>query len=580
MRGCGVARRAFAGLLPVALLAYGAPAGAESFRLYGNFDLSAEIRRDADAEFDDRQAGFDHPTEANRGKRPFGDLEVFRNLELRMFAYPASPLEIFAKVFQSNDFFLDEAHTKLRVTGGGSGDEERGVETFLYYRQNRLSVGDPLLAIAFDDAKEGPGSGLATTFWLSRGQATVAKGRWSGEANFQNTSGSSFGEDNDAFALKLSHDYRIDTEANWSVEALYSAKKFIDISTPRPRGEAWGAAATYRLRDAFFAAEYLVAAPKTTPASDHDAWALEARNVVLLDRSSVGRVGVNFDYLRYGRNYQNFVGKEPTSVTLGHRIAGGREDGITAQAHRELFGEVFWDVAKYQANLTLRATDRRADGSSISQDLRDSAASVGLSLPPSVSGLLERTYQADFNVGLVKNFDLRLLYTRTKRTRDRFLLDFDAGRFIVPSDRVSHDYLASLRHRTKMTEVRLDYRRLDGNEFVDRDLLAFQGIYRLTKRIQLLLRHQIAWVEGAASAFEVTSRPSDLGGGRTSVVEPFSYRHATFFQVWIRPSDNSQVFLEYGQGFPGDNDLALDSDFLFPGRRTDDRIFVKLEMWF
>lgn len=540
------------------------PASGQSIRVEGNFFVQGEIRRDADAEFDDRRdILFGQPLPQITGKRPGGDWEGAgdgRGLELRLFAYPVPAIEIFAKMFGTNDLFLDEAHTRFRTEREGS-----GLETYFHYRQGRLSLGDPILAIAFDDAREARdgnrGFGVATNWWLRRGVGTFSAGRWSGEVNLQNTSDRNFAnEDNEAYAAKVRHDVRLRDDLQIAGEALYARKNFTDTSALRSYNQIAGAAVTVSRGTSNLAAQWHISEAQNlnfgTP--DNDAFGLDIRNATILDRPWAGRVGFNGNIVHFGRNYRNFVGRQPDFVTIGDSVGGLASSVRGDRAARTMFGEVFWIVPKVQANITLRYERRQGD---VYQDLFDRR-------------------EVDVNVGLVKGIDVRTLFRSELLGDFPFLRDIDAPRTIRSPSRRTRDLTLDATLRRRWGHVRLDGRWRRPNGRATQWIGAAEFVYKFTPRIQILLRHMRMWTDAPQNLWGVVDRPGDIGGGRASVVEPFRRRHSTFAQLLVRPTDNSNLFLEYGQGFHGDNDLALDGDFLLPGRRTDDRIFTKLEMWF
>ncbi|RMH58479.1 MAG: TonB-dependent receptor [Candidatus Hydrogenedentota bacterium] len=532
---------------------------AGSIRLEGNVDLSAEIRRDADRELDDRQIGFERPFYDNR-KRPAYNLEFFDpRVEIRAYATPAAPVEIFAKFFNSNDLFLGEAHTRLRYTKGRD-KKERGIESYFFYRQGRLNLGDPVVTIAFDQF----GNGIATAWWLGQGDFAPKKGRWSGELNLQNNTGelNSFGEDNEFITAKLRHDYEVNEDWNLAGELLYARKNFTDRNVERQFNEVYGSAFTVSWKNTNLALQYNFSQAQELgfSAPDNGVFGIDLRNLILLDRKKTGRWGLNATYVDFGRNYRNFIGRNASTISYAHRIANGVESTAGDVNDHEFFGELYWDVPKYDINLTLRQTDRYG---------RETGRR------------LERQQEVDLNLKLVRHFSLRSLYVRRLFGLEEILEDLDANRIIRTRSMRSDDYYLALTMVRKWGQVKLDYRRVRHRARVRTHYVGAEATYKANKKLTFLARGAMAFVRLPQTTWAITTTPYDFGTQRRiSFVEPFSRRKTLFAQIQYRPNDNSQIFLEYGNGFHLDNDLSLDGDFQIPDRHTDHRIFMKAEMWF
>lgn len=534
---------------------------AGSFRVEGNFDLGVEIRRDADAEYNDRQLGFDRAFTRN-SSRNHNDLELAsRRAEFRAFAYPAPSIEIFAKVFQDNDLFLGEAHAKYRVTSGER-DHERGLESYLFYRQGRLGLSDPLLNIADDG---GGAEGIATTFWFGRGEYTLPKGRWFGEFNMQNLPGelNGFGEDNEAYAARIRHEYKFNDDLNVAGEALWAHKSFTFPGARRESNDVIGFDFTAAYKTTNFALQYhplSISQSVTSQMPHNDALGTDLRNLVILDKPKTGRVGLNVSYLYFGRNYANFVGRGPEFFGVADEIVNGNQKTTGDFVGKTLNTELYWDVPRYNVNVVYRHNDK-----------------WGRDLFPTID--LARKNEIDINAKLVHNFTYRVFYNRTLFGTAKALRDYDANRFLFFENKLRSEFYTTLKMNRESGSIKVDYRNLQ-DRTVNYQISGIEGSYKLSSRMTFLARAAQIWLERPDQNYTITSRPSDIGGGRTSLVDPFFRRLTQFYQLAYRPTDNSQLFLEYGQGFHTDNDLSLDGDFLAPTRRTDPRVFMKLEMWF
>ncbi|MEK8023392.1 MAG: hypothetical protein AAB229_06225, partial [Candidatus Hydrogenedentota bacterium] len=199
--------------------------------------------------------------------------------------------------------------------------------------------------------------------------------------------------------------------------------------------------------------------------------------------------------------------------------------------------------------------------------------------------ILTRRNEIDVSAKLIKNITFRAFYNRTLFGLGEALRDFDANRFLFFNNKQRDEFYVTLKLNRQRGSVKVDYRNLQ-ERTVNYKIAGFEGSLKITPKITFLARAAQIWLERPDQNYELTDKPSDLGsrsdGGRfrTSIVDPFFKRMTTFLQLTYRPTDNSQLFLEYGQGFHSDNDLSLDGDFLAPTRRTDPRVFMKLEMWF
>jgi hypothetical protein len=553
----------FAAALAAVMLTSVEPARSAPIRIEGNFDLAGEARRDAHLEYDDRPLGYDRAFTRNSKRNPW-DLEMFSpRAEFRAYAYPAPAIEIYAKVFQSNDFFLGEASTKFRFTRG-QGDKENGLESYFFYRQGRLSLGDPILNISSDQF----GNGIATSWWTGRGRFTVPKGRWSGEFNVQNFPDevNASGEDNEAYTTKLRHEYRQNADISVANEFYLAQKIFTQTGAEirRARGEVIGTAITANYKSTYVGMQYNLSQTQTLnyDAPDNDAFGAYLYNLIFIDRPKLGRVGLNANYTKWGRNYRNFLGRGPEFISFGEQIQSGVQTTIGDQVARDLYSEVWWEIPRYEANLSFRHQDKDALGRFRGRRL-------------------SRRNELDLNVKLIKNFDVRLLYNRTLFGLENNLLDYDAGRFIRDRNLVNQQAYASVRMNRLWGYVKSDlynFRRRSSNFWIT----GLEGSYNVTPRLKLLARSAWVFIERPDLNWTTTNVSGDINGAkpRTSLVDPFFQRQSSFFQVQYRPTDNSQFFLEYGEGFHTDNDLSLDGDLLTPTRRHVPRVFFKLEMWF
>ncbi len=533
---------------------------AAPIRIEGNFDFSGEIRRDEDADGAELGGARNNPN----ALRPGWHGRLFDpRAEFRAFTNPVPPVEVYAKIFQSNDLFMGEGHTRLRYTWDNS-DNEKGFESYFFYRQGRLNLGDPILSLTYDQY----GQGIATNWWLGRGQFTVPKGRWSGEVNVQNFfdgfSGeqNTSGEDNDAWAAKIRHDYRHNNDLNFYNEFLYANKIFSAPGFVRQHNALYGTALGVNWKTTSFSAQFNTGESQNggLDAHDNDAIAFDLRNLVLLDREWSGRVGINANFVKWGRNYTNFLGRTAENlfsvwyepVPIGLTIQNNTVTQLRDLVRKDLYTEMYWDVPRYDAGLVWRHQDKFG-----MQNFRDRN--------------IARRNQVEANLKLIYNLEARLQYTRVSWGVEQVLADFDAQRFIRRDGMVTDDYYASLRMARVRYSVKTDARR-----YVHRRnelwVSGIEGTYKITDRIGVMARFANVWID----------RP-DLWyaewGGR-SITEPFHRRHTFFAQLQYKPTDNSQFFIEYGQGFHTDNGLSQDGDLLYPGRRDDARIYSKLEMWF
>jgi hypothetical protein len=539
------------------------PASAGSLKIEGNFDLSGEARRDAHLQYNDLQGGYERVHFQNN-RRNAWDLE-FQNprAEFRAWISPVAPIELYAKVFQANDFFLGEAHTKIRMTRGDWAQEkERGFESYFFYRQGRLGLGDPILGISYDQF----GHGIATNWWLGRGEYTLGGGKWSGEFNIQNfpDETNASGEDNEAWTAKLRHDYRVNTDLNFTQELYIATKIFTDVGRPRQHNEIHGGSLSGTWKTTTLSMEYLESeAPlQGLAVSDNDVIGFDLRNLVLLDRDWTGRVGVNANFVKWGRNYTNWLGRNPDWITVGQEVRNNSDTTIGDNVRKDFYSELYWDLPRYQATLLLRHQDR--DGFRRYRNVR-----------------MSRRNEAELYVKLVKGFNFNALYSRTNWGTTQFMHDYDADRLLDFTDRITNDLYFSLKMSRLWGHVKGDYRHYDQRDNIF-DVAGLEASYRITERIRLLGRVAQVWIDRPWINSSVVTRPSDIGGGRTSLVEPFGRRRSVFAQISYQPTDNAQCFLEYGQGWHTDDGRgpAYDGDLLFPTRRTDPRVFAKREMGF
>lgn len=579
-----------AALIALATVGLTGPALAGSARVEGNFSLQGDIRRDGDAEL----FGPTDPQPEITGRNSGWAHNDGRSLELRLFGYPVPSIEVFAKVFATNDWFFDEAHTRYRVERGGG-----GLETYLYYSQGRLDVGDPIqsLRIVQADGHEGGDvrGGAATNFWMPRGRLTLDSGQWSGEINFQST-GSNFNaanEDNEIYAGKLRHDYRFSNDLSIALEGLYTRKNFSESPVVRDRryNQVAGADLTIQWKAANVAFEWLSSEIGNegfgTP--DNEAVGVDIKNVTLFERDRLGRIGFNGLYLDWERNYTNTVGgpdpKQIVSVTGGNQALLGRNaDGLDyvflgdflpdTTTHREVRiplqrwreGQIYWDLPYVQANIAVKYIRKDAMRAILNGNLERPFAS--------------EEWEADGRLGLVKGFELRTLFRSITLGAEPFLLDFGQNRFIESPSNRQRDLFVDLTMRRNWGHLRVGYRRLRPYGRYTSQVGAAELNYKVTDRITLLTRHMLFFIDRPENNYAVTGRPAELGGGIVSYTDLYHRRAFHFAQLAIKPTDNSQIYLEYGNGFAGDFELARDDDIQRPRTRTDDRIFAKLEMWF
>ncbi len=537
-------------------------------RVEGNFDLSGEIRRDADKEYNDRPLGYDRAFTRNMA-RPAYNMELWDpRVELRAYAWPVAPIEIYAKVLHNfrdlTDFWVSEAHTKLRWTRDG-GDQESGLESYFFYRQGRLSLGDPIMYITYDQF----GSGVATSWWLGRGRFTLPKGRWSGEVNLQNFTGegnNAFGEDNDGYSLKLRHEYRFNMDWNIANE-FYAAEKVFSDQSPgvrRSHNRILGTAFQMTWKSTNLSLQYNLANSQYIDwrTSDNDAFGADLRNLVLFDRPWAGRWGVNATFLKFGRNYVNYLGRGAEWMTFGEQIQNGSYSNVGDNVARDVYTELFWDVPRYEINTAFRHQDKYA-------------------MRTFRHNILSRRNEIDVNAKLVNNISLRLMYNRTLYALERDLLDFDQNRFIRDRRLVHSQAYGSLKYNRPWGSLMVD-----GHVFRRRSvtfqMAGVEASYTINKKLKLLGRNVWLFIERPDMNWTITNIPSDLNASRpsTSVVDPFFSRNSMFLQLQYRPSDNSQIWLEYGQGWHTDDNLSLDGNVLDATRRTDPRLYMKMEMWF
>lgn len=607
------------------LFAAAPAAAAGTVKLGGNFIMQEDLRRDADAEYINRRPGFEDPRSQINGRGLVWNQDPSRSVELNLWAYPASPIEVYLQMYNGYDNWLDEAHTRIQL-----GDQDRnkgtGLESYFCYRQGRLSLGDPLLNIVDGTAREGNDGafGIATEGWLRPGAFNVDSGQWKYEVNMFNTSntiwfldpslmtstgtGSSPADDNEVLATKLRHELRIRSDFTISSEGLYTRKAYNDVFSGFSAGfpgifspihlvdqlAGFDAVVSYKATTLSFewltsdfpglndsaAAEwgmsrYRTAMPFGTP--NDDALAVDIRNVTILKGDRIGRIGFNANYRRTGRNYVNTVGGAGTDDRLQTTEHGlfnpaGKEyvhyaDVIQSNGHtyiggfvgRSRFLEVFWDLPKIDGNITGRFRRREEE--------------MG-------GDLLTQQAEVEARIGLVKGMDLRTLFRSELLGAIPFLVDIDAGRSIVGTSRRSRDAWTSLTYRQKWGHLRADARWYQPYGLYTAWVAGAEASYKFTPRITGLVRQLRYWVDQPHNAWGITRRPDDVGGGSTSVVEPFHRRYGTFAGLTVTPTDNSKILIEYGASWHSNDDLALDSAFLFPGRRTEDKVFAKLEMWF
>lgn len=535
-------------------------ASAAPIRIEGNFDFSGEIRRDDDADGAELGGARNNPN----GLRPGWHGRLFDpRAEFRAFTNPVPPIEVYAKIFQANDMFLGEGHARLRYTWEGY-EKERGFESYFFYRQGRLNLGDPILSVAYDQY----GQGIATNWWLGRGQLTLPQGRWSGEVNVQNFNDgfggeqNQAGEDNDGYAAKVRHDYRVHQDFNLYNEFLFATKLFSSFGVDRQHNSVYGTAMGLNWKTTSLAVQYNTSEAQGLPleSSDNDAIGFDLRNLLFLDREWSGRIGMNANFVKWGRNYRSFMGRAAENLfnvwyepaPIGLTIQNNTVTQLRDDVRKDLYTEVYWDLPRYDATLVWRHQDKYG-----MQNFRDRN--------------IARRNQADAYLKLIYGLEARFQYTRVSWGVEQVLADFDAQRFIRRDGMVTDDYYTSLRYARVRGSVKADARRYihRRNELW---VAGLEGTYKISDRVTLLGRFAQVW----------NDRP-DLWyaewGGR-SITEPFHRRHTLFAQLQYKPTDNSQFFIEYGQGFHTDNGLSQDGDLLYPGRRDDARIYSKLEMWF
>ena len=544
---------------------------AGNVRFEGNFDLSGEMRRDADKEYDARTPGYDRAFTHNM-KRPAWNLEMGDpRVELRAYAYPVAPIEIYAKILHNfrglTNFWLSESHTKLRFTRD-SGDNEKGLESYFFYRQGRLALGDPLLYITYDQF----GSGIATNWWLGRGDFTLAKGKWSGEVNLQNADDKAkknlSGEDNDAFAAKLRHDYRFNMDLNIANEVYYAQKNYW-YDYPRYvlyKNYAVGTAFQANYKSTSLSLQYNLASNEQENTSigttDNDAFGFDLRNLVLLDKAWSGRWGANVSFLYFGNKYYNYIGRGAEWMTFGDQIQNGAYTSVGDNISKDLYSELFWDVPRYDINIAFRHQDK-----------------YGMRIFP--GRILSRRNEVDMNTKLIHNFSVRVMANRTLYGLERDLMDFDAGRFIRDKNPVQSQLYASLKYNRTWGGLMADAQLLRRRS-VEFKITGLEASYMFNKRLKILGRSAWLWMDRPDLNWIITNKPSDIDAAKpsTSIVDAFFSRASSFFQLQYKPSDNSQVWLEYGQGWHTDDNLSLDANLIDATRRTDPRIYMKMEMWF
>lgn len=558
-------------LLPFAIcLLLSSPSESGNIKVEGNFDLSGEMRRDADKEYDDRPLGYDRAFTRNM-KRPAWNFEMYEpRAELRAYAYPVAPMEIYAKILHNfrelTDFWIGEAHTKVRFTKD-SWDKEKGIESYFFYRQGRLSLGDPILYITYD----GFGSGVATSWWLGRGEFTFPKGKWSGEFNLQNSDNDQknlSGEDNDAYSAKLRHEYKFNTEFNISNE-VYFAQKNYWYDAPRYllyRNYLVGTGFGLTYKSTSLNLQYNLASNDqegvSLGAADNDAFGLDLRNLVLLDKKWSGRWGVNASFLYYGSRYYNYIGRGPEWIGFGESIQNGSYSSVGDNVSKNLYSELFWDVPKYDINIALRHEDKE-----------------GMRLYP--GRRLSRRNEINLEAKLIHNLSLRIMANRTLYGLEKILMDFDQNRFIRDRNMRHSQLYTSLKYSRTWGGIMADFH-LHRRRSVEFKITGLEASYMFSKKLKILGRSAWMWIDRPDLNWFITNVPSDINAARptTSVVDPFFSRSSAFLQLQYKPSDNSQVWLEYGQGWHTDDNLSLDANFLDATRRTDPRVFMKMEIWF
>lgn len=267
------------------------------FLLFPASSLSAGVRLNG---------GYETSLDLVRDNRPYRWQmdNPWHRLELRFSSDPVPGSEIFLKAYgdvwitvnnieRKDKFFLDEAHMKYRW------GEKDTLETFLFFRELRFWLGDPLLNLANNDQdkwNDKKVSGLSSelngclpNFWMKFFLARM------------------FDANTDAAGVRIQEKWIRDrlhtgltvTYKNWHAESTgYNAVAAADI---------WG-----RLYQFDLAAEGAVSDTPTITDHRKENWALktELRRNIDLDSAGIGDIGLIASVRDIGRNFRAYLSKD------------------------------------------------------------------------------------------------------------------------------------------------------------------------------------------------------------------------------------------------------------------------------